>query len=272
MTDAPSTTSRRSTLRLASNGGVTLALEVIGHGPRPLLFAHGWISSRRMWYDVADRLDPELYTSYLLDFRGAGLSDRPAQGHDVEGYASDLRCAIATIGEPLALVAHSMGGKVAQYVACDRPPELERLVLVAPGSARSARLDEKHLALARDAFGFRARIERFQRGAMVRPVAADVVERIVEDALIAQPEAWFGWYEHGRTAEFLDRLDRIDVPTVVIAGERDVLASPARLRRDVADRIPGAVFVNLKDAGHNLPIETPGEIAGVITRLATHWR
>lgn len=258
---------RDSQLRFVANGDVTLAVEVRGHGPQTLLFAHGWISGRRMWYDVAERLDPARFTAHLLDFRGAGASDRPLHGHDLDGYASDLRAALDAVG-PAIVVAHSMGAKVAQFVATERPAGLAGLVLIAPGTARAYAMNHKQRALAEAAFGSRARIERFQRAAMVRAVAPAVMERIVDDALIAQREAWFGWYDRGRTAEFADRLDRIAAKTVVVAGENDPLAPPARVKRDVAERIAGALFVNLRRAGHNLPVETPDEVAGVIARMA----
>ncbi|GAC1570958.1 MAG: alpha/beta hydrolase [Candidatus Elarobacter sp.] len=254
-------------IRSIENGGISLALEVRGTGPRSLLFAHGWISARRMWYDVAALLDPDRFTAYLMDFRGAGLSDRPSDGHDLDGYASDMHAVLRAIG-PAVVVAHSMGGKVAQYVATERPADLERLVLIAPGSARAYAANSRHRAMAEAAFGSRRRIERFQRAAMTRDVTPEVMERIVSDALIAQREAWFGWYDRGRAADFSDRLDRITVPAVVVAGEHDPLAPPRRVKRDVADRIAGAVFVNLRNAGHNLPVETPGEIAGIIDRVA----
>lgn len=254
-------------IRYLTNGEVTLALETRGRGPRSLLFAHGWISARRMWSDVVERLDLDRFTAHLLDFRGSGLSDRPSDGHDLEGYASDLRAALAAVG-PAAVVAHSMGGKVAQYVAIDAPPQLERLVLVTPGPARGYAINAKHRALAEGAFGSRRRIERFQRAAMVREIAPEVMERIVDDALVAQREAWFGWYDHGRSADFSDHVHRIAVPTVVVAGDNDPLVPPAQAKRDVAERITGALFVNLRHAGHNLPVETPDEIAGVIARFA----
>lgn len=254
-------------IRFVANGDVTLAIEARGQGPQTLLFAHGWISGRRMWYDVAERLDPARFTAHLLDFRGAGLSDRPLEGHDLEGYASDLRAALAAVG-PAVVVAHSMGGKIAQYVATERPANLERLVLVAPGTARAYAMSPKHRALAEAAFGSRVRIERFQRAAMTREVAPEVMERIVSDALLAQREAWFGWYDKGRTADFADRLDRIAAKTVVLAGENDPLAPPQRVKRDVVERIEGALFVNVRRAGHNLPVETPDEVAGVIARVA----
>jgi pimeloyl-ACP methyl ester carboxylesterase len=255
-------------VRHIANGDLSLALERRGDGPRQLLFVHGWISGRRMWYEVAERLDASRFTSHLLDFRGAGLSDRPLQGHDLDGYASDLRAALRVAGEETVVVAHSMGGKVAQYVATERPPELAGLILVAPGTARAYAMNPKHRALAEAAFGSRQAIDRFQRAAMQAAVAPEVMERLVDDALIAQREAWFGWYDNGRGVDFADRLDRIAVPTVVVAGQHDPLAPPKRVKRDVADAIPGALFVELKGVGHNLPVEAAEQVAGIIARVA----
>ena len=219
-----------------------------------------------MWYDVVDRLDPALHRAHLMDFRGCGLSDRPVDGHDLDGYCADLRAVLDAAG-PCTLVGHSMGGKVAQALAAENHPAIQRLVLVAPGSARAVGLNAAHRAHAEEAFGSRERIERFQRGAMMRPLAPAAMERIVEDALVAQREHWFGWYDRGRLADFADRLERITVPAVVVGGENDILAPPSRLKRDVVGRIAGALFVNLRSAGHNLPVETPDEVAGVIARF-----
>jgi pimeloyl-ACP methyl ester carboxylesterase len=249
------------------NGDVSLAFETRGRGPRHLLFAHGWISSRRMFYDVIERLDPNAFTSHAFDFRGAGLSDRPEHGHDVPGYASDLRAAIAHVGEPVTVVAHSMGGKIAQYVALAPPENLERLILLAPGTSRALPENPRHRALALDSFGIRAHIERFQRGAMKREIPRDAMTRIVEDALIASREAWFGWYDRGRGEDFFDRVGTIGLPTLVVAGELDPLVPPDRLRRDVAAAIPGAVYVLLRGVGHNIAIEMPDETAHTIERF-----
>ena len=220
-----------------------------------------------MWYDVVDRLDPLETTASLFDFRGAGLSDRPLDGHDLTGYASDLRCAIASIASPIEVVAHSMGAKVAQYVALDPPPNLHRLILIAPGSARAARPNERHRAEADAAFGRRTRIAAFQRTAMVREPSAETMERLIEDALIVQREAWYGWYERGRTADFIDRVPSIRVPTIAVAGDRDPLAPPLRVHHDVVERIPRARLVTFHEIGHNLPVEAPDELAGLLRQI-----
>ncbi len=254
--------------RFIQNGDVTLCCEQRGDGRRHLLFLHGWISARRMWDDVVRRLDPARYTSTMLDFRGCGLSDRPSHGHDLEGYASDVRTALASIDAPVTIVAHSMGAKLAQYVASERPANLVRLILVAPGSAKASRFPEKHRQLTLAAYGSRERIEAFQRAAMAREVPPESMRRIVNDALVAQYDHWIGWYERGRGVDFFDRLPAIAVPTLAIAGAKDPIAPLLRVKRDVADAISGALFVSLRVAAHNLPVEAPSEIASAVERFS----
>lgn len=220
-----------------------------------------------MWYDVIQRLDASDVAMHLLDFRGCGLSDRPAEGHDLEGYAGDLRAALESVDAPVTLVAHSMGAKLAQYIAAERPPNLERLILVAPGTAKATRFPEKHRALTLAAYGSRERIERFQRAAMAREPEAASMARIVDDALVAQHEHWIGWYDRGRGIDFMDALAEIAVPTLVLAGAKDPLALPQRVRRDCAGAIAGALFVLLREAGHNLPIEAPDDVASAIRQF-----
>jgi pimeloyl-ACP methyl ester carboxylesterase len=249
------------------NGSIRLCCERRGAGPRHVLFAHGWISSRRMWYDVADRLDTGAFSLYLPDFRGCGRSDRPREGHDLESYASDLRVALAAIDEPVTLVAHSMGGKLAQYVAAEQPANLERLILVAPGSAQPGRVSARHRELTLETYGHRERIEHFQRSAMQREVGDAVMERIVDDALVASFEHWIGWYDQGRVSDFSNRLASIAVPVLAIAGSNDPLTPASRVKREVTSSIEGALFVQLNDAGHNLPIEAPDDIAEAVRRF-----
>jgi pimeloyl-ACP methyl ester carboxylesterase len=257
---------QESALEFIDNDGVSICVERRGDGPRCVVFAHGWISSRRMWYDVVDRLDPARYRSVLFDFRGCGLSDRPRTAHDFHAYASDLRAVTSRLETPFTLVGHSMGGRQAQYLAAQKPANLERLILIAPGSARALTLSNKRQTMAIAAYGSRERIERFQRAAMMRALSPETMLRIVDDALVCQYEHWTGANEWMRL-DFAEKLAAIDFPTLVIAGANDPLAPPSRLKREVAGPIAGSLFVVLKDAGHNLPVEVPAEIAAAVERF-----
>lgn len=220
-----------------------------------------------MWYDAVEWLDTARTTAHLLDFRGSGLSDRPPRGHHLEGYASDLRAALLAIGEPATIVAHSMGGRIAQFVAAHHPAQIERLILVAPGVAGGRRVSKRRAELAREAFGNRVRIEAFQRAAMSAGVSRETMDRLIEDALVAQREVWFGDPESPGSIDFSEALQNICIPTLCIAGANDPLAPPLRLKSEIAARIPGAMLVTLRNAGHNLPVEMPAEIAGAIERF-----
>jgi pimeloyl-ACP methyl ester carboxylesterase len=255
-------------LSFVDNGGVQLCLERRGNGPQHVLMLHGWISARRMWYDVAARLDASRFTLHLLDFRGCGLSDRPLEGHDLQGYVSDARAALASIDAPVIVAGHSMGGKVAQFLASEGPVNLDKLVLVASGTAYERARSERHRRTALEVYGRRARIEAFQRAGMRAAIPPESMQRIVEDALLAQREHWIGWYDRGRFVDFRDRLPSISVPALCIAGEQDPLIPAARARREVAQQIAASLFVALRDAGHNLPVEKPDEVAGALARFA----
>jgi len=220
-----------------------------------------------MWDAAIAKLDLRRYTIHRFDARGCGRSDRPADGHSLDGYAADYEAILAHIAVPVTVIAHSMGGRIAQYLAARAHPLIERMLLVAPGSARGSRGNQRHRALALDAFGSRKRIARFVAGAMRRSVDATTREVLIDDALIASREHWFGWYDAGRALDFRDELGGIAVPTLVLAGASDPLATLPRLRTDVANRIAGSLFVVLRDCGHNVPIEAPAELAGAIDRF-----
>jgi 3-oxoadipate enol-lactonase len=253
--------------RWVMNGDVQLALESYGTGAIPVVFAHGWISSRRMWYECIQLLDLERYQAHVFDFRGCGRSDRTPDGHDLEGYASDLVAVLRQIAKPCILVGHSMGGRLAQRVAVDRMPEIAALVLVAPGMAVSASVVPRQRQLAELAWGSRRRITSFQRGAMKAQVSEQAAECLVEDALLAQREHWFGWYDHGRVSDFSNLLENITVPTNVVIAQEDPLVPPSRILRDVVEKITGAQSVILESCGHNVPIEMPSAVARAIEEV-----
>jgi pimeloyl-ACP methyl ester carboxylesterase len=199
------------------------------------------------------------------------MSDRTDRGHDVEGYAADLRAALYAIGEPAVVVAHSMGAKIAQYAAVIDDPARRRvakLILIAPGIAGAYGMSARHRERTLSAFGSRGRIGEFQRAAMARPLEPQTMERVIEDALLAQREHWFGWYDRGRSADFAARLGAIDVPTFALAGERDPLAPPARVRRELVAKIRGCLFATLRGVGHNIPVEAPDDVAQLVKRFA----
>ena len=247
-------------------------IQIVGEqritGPIHIVFAHGWISSRRMWHDVLRALPIEI-SATAFDYRGCGESDRPIEGHDLRGYADDLQAVIASIPGPVLVAGHSMGARIAQYVAIQAPPNVMGLLLVAPGVACNTVPVPRHRELTARAYGSRRRIHAFQRGAMVRELQSDRLDAIIDDALIAQREHWFGWYDQGRELDFSAELRHVTIPVTVIAGESDPLIPLGRIRREVVDRYKNAKFHVIPNAGHNLAVEAPQELLAHLLESAT---
>jgi 3-oxoadipate enol-lactonase len=63
--------------------------------------------------------------------------------------------------------------------------------------------------------------------------------------------------------DWLDRLQQVRCPTLVIAGARDVGAPPA-MAQAIADRIPGATLHLIDGASHLSVLETPAEFEAPI--------
>ncbi|WP_210650686.1 alpha/beta fold hydrolase [Nocardioides sp. SYSU D00065] len=99
---------------------------VIGdHGPR-VAFCHGLFGQGKNWGQIAKTLGAE-HRVLLLDMPNHGRSPWTETFDYLE--LADL-VAAALGDEPVALVGHSMGGKIAMCLALRHPSLVERLVVV----------------------------------------------------------------------------------------------------------------------------------------------
>ncbi len=107
---------------------VALHYESLGEG-RPVMILHGLFGSARNWQGIARQLCTD-YRLLMVDLRNHGNSPH----HNETGYmamAADIRALTKTLDiERLALLGHSMGGKVAMLVALNYPRLIDRLIVM----------------------------------------------------------------------------------------------------------------------------------------------
>jgi 3-oxoadipate enol-lactonase len=225
---------------------MSLYHELKGDGP-PLVLVHAGICDSRMW-------DPQWQTfaagHRLLryDMRGFGRSPIPPEPYS---HAADLAALLdsqAITGA--ALVAVSMGGRVALELAVARPDLVSRLVLSGPGlpdhewsqAVRDYGAAEDAAIAAGDLDAASEINVRFwvdgagrtpdQVDARVRSAVHEMQRRALELQIEAGDAA-----EERLTVEGIgERLSEIGVPTLVLVGEHDVADMHA-----IADRITAAV-------------------------------
>ena len=108
---------------------IRLSARTLGDsGPR-VVFVHGLFGQGRNWTTIARKLAEDGHRVTLLDLPNHGHSpwtDRVDYGDMAEFVAAEL----ALLGDPVTLVGHSMGGKVAMQLALRWPELLRALVVV----------------------------------------------------------------------------------------------------------------------------------------------
>jgi 3-oxoadipate enol-lactonase len=193
-----------------------------------------------------------------LDLAGHGRSAHVARPRSLEDYAEEVAAAIAQAGGQAAeVVGLSFGGMIAQVLALRHPHLVSRLVPGGCGGSFAAEvrpmLRERGLAAERDGMAavVPATLERWFTPGYAGPVVEAVRER-----LLAQDVA--GWSAGWHAIAGLDatpHLGQLRVPTLVIAGERDVATSVAVTEATVMRAIPGARLAVLPGAPHMMQLE-----------------
>jgi pimeloyl-ACP methyl ester carboxylesterase len=109
--------------------GIRLHYTCTGGAKPPIVLAHGFSDDGLCWTPVAQALAPD-YDIIMVDARGHGLSDAPAQGYSPADHAADLAGAIAALGlRRPAVLGHSMGAGTALVLA-GMYPEVPRAILL----------------------------------------------------------------------------------------------------------------------------------------------
>jgi pimeloyl-ACP methyl ester carboxylesterase len=258
-------------------GNVGLWVERRGQGPDVLLIA-GLGDPAEAWEaQLAGLADRWRLTAF--DNRGAGRSPLPAAGESftVATMADDAAALLRALEVPTAHVLGFSGGSaIAQELAL-RHRELVRSLVLVGTWARSDPYTRAMTGVWRwlleVAPSERAALEAFFLWIYTPHAHADgTVERFIAETLaFPHPqsiEAFRRQLDAFMTHDTLDRLPEISVPTLVLAGELDI-ATPPRLGRLVAERIPGAEFTVLPGAAHQPFQETP---AAFNDRVDAFWR
>ena len=176
---------------------------------------------------------------------------------------------------PVAWIGLSMGGMVGQGLAIRHPELLRGAVLAnttarypegaaATWAARIAAVEEGGMAAVADAV-----VERYL-GAEYRAAHPAETAALKARLLRADPVGYVACCHAIAQVDWLDRLGEVRAPTLVIAGGKDVGATP-EMAKAIAERIPGAELVVLEQAAHLSVAELPNRfhdaVAGFLASL-----
>jgi pimeloyl-ACP methyl ester carboxylesterase len=250
-----------------------------GSGDALLLLLNGWTASGLVW---PDRWLRELEAGFRIirvDNRGSGWSRSAPAPYDISDLADDAAAVLRTLHVEKAMVLGlSMGGAIAQELAIRHPRLVSALVLAGtrPPTPDHIPGDPAELtAVLRPKSPGESLPEFYRRmwaGQMAPEFAAAnpvVVDEVVGKVLrrvtprkmaMTQARAMSSWSGPGR-------LRSIAAPTIVVHGRLDRMMPVGNGIR-LAQVIPDARYVELRDVGHLIPFEAPDALLAALTEVS----
>jgi class 3 adenylate cyclase len=271
--------------RYARSGDVHIAYIVEGEGPVDLVWIPPWISQvEYLWSEasmaaVLDRLK-SFARVITFDRRGSGLSDPLHGAPTIEEQMDDVLAVLDAAGsERPAIAATLEGGPMAAMFAASHPDRVSHLIMYAtfarsvhapdydwawPAEERKARMD--------------ACVERWGEGL----VAGSVAESRMGDARFME---WAGRLERlaaspATIARIFDLIGEFDVrevlpsirvPTLVMHRRDDTFINVEHSRY-LAERVPGARYVELEGADNMFAVGDTEAIMGEVEEFITGTR
>jgi pimeloyl-ACP methyl ester carboxylesterase len=266
--------------------GGTLHVVVTGTGS-PVVLLHGVTLQWWVWSAVI-RLLRDRHQVVAWDMRGHGESEAGREGVTLEACARDLAMLLESLGRDDAIVVgHSMGGMCLGRFAVTHHDVLHQrvrgLVFVATSAApvsisglrgglsaltgRMSSMSESRVARDRE---YRWRDTNMSAVVVRAAFGPRATGRMVDDVrrmLAATPPATVrGAGASIAVHDVRAELEAVDVPSMVVVGDRDLL-TPVAHARALHEVIGGSELVVLDSIGHQVMQEDPHAVVSVVDRL-----
>lgn len=265
--------------RIKSFDGTELAYHVVGEGP-PVLLAPGlggsWMAFQHQLAFFADR-----YRFISWDYRGLYRSGMPASAgaFRVDDHVGDAQAILRAEGvDRCAMVGWSIGVPVLLALFRRAPDLCASLALIngVPGRLWDAMFTVRPVAavagpLVRTLSGFPAFASNVTTSAVRSPEVVTWAKRLGLAAPTLDEDLWskladsFAGLDMGHYLRVLDRmaehdawdvLPELDVPTLIIAGDRDPF-TPRRVAERMVRQIAGAELMLVAGGTHYVLLEQP---------------
>jgi class 3 adenylate cyclase/alpha-beta hydrolase superfamily lysophospholipase len=264
--------------------GVNVAYQAWGSGPVDLLYAPGFISHLdAQWADPGFARFFARLGSFArvitYDKPGTGCSDPIPYVPTIEERAEDIRLVLDAAGsERAVLLGFSEGGPACALVAASTPGRVISLILfgtlaATPSNGAYPELRERWEADLRRIYDV---VEHWGEGRVTDLFAPSAGRRVQRrllaafERVAASPAMARALVQAVERINVLDVLPSVRVPTLVLHRTGDFV--PIELGRDVADRIPGARFVELPGTDHLFFFGDYEGVAEEIERFVTGGR
>lgn len=236
-----------------------------------MVFVHGWGGSGRYWRTTAQALAQD-FDCLLYDLRGFGRSRLPVQengnsstpiSYELEEYAHDLGALLEAFGlKEIYLHSHSMGASVAAWFLSLYPERVEKAILTCNGIFE---YDERAFSAFHRFGGYVVKFrypwflkipwaeQLFMARFLHRSIDKEESKAFLQDFVLADYEAALGTIYTSVSKKAVETMPQkfaaISVPTLLIAGEKDIII-PAEMGRQAAALNDNIEYVEMAKTAH----------------------
>jgi len=262
-------------------GDINIAYKRFGEG-KPILFIAGTSQTKDAWKPtVLSALAATNHTVIVFDNRGMGETPVGTKLFSIEQFANDTAGLLDALQiERADVFGASLGSFIAQELTLNYPEKVDRLVLHAgycggnetvfptgealenimilssPEILRNMTAEEQAMILAEIMFPpewLQEHPEVLNTTVIQLAPSISATPEIIQQQGLASA-TWKG---------ACDRLSSITQPTLVIAGDQDLLA-PAVNSVMMAQRIPNSWLVIIQGTGHGMTFQVPMEFSAIL--------
>jgi pimeloyl-ACP methyl ester carboxylesterase len=245
-----------------------------------------------IWKYIAKELS-DRYLVVHFHYRGHGRTPPPRDRRRVEivDLSDDLLGVLDTAvpqGGKAALLGHSMGVQVALETYRRHPDRVSSLGLLCGSYGTPLRTFKGKQTLEQVLPFIAFAVNRIPnvvssvwRSMLPTELAFQVATRLEINGQLIRREDFFPYLEHMAEVDVRlylsmlagagrhsarDVLPRIEVPTLIIAGDRDGFTPPG-LSEEMHQRIAGSELVLVEGGSHTAPIERPAEVTRSVSQF-----
>lgn len=238
-------------------------------GATPVLFIHGAWHGAWIWERWLPLFRQRGYLPQAITLQGHGSGNRGYRKVGLTDFREQVEQAISRLDRAPALVGHSLGGLIIQHLLGDRGYPAAVLLAPIPGRyppkifARNALrhpLVMARASLQNDLKPLLGTSKRVREFLFTEATPEDVVVRCHTQLT----GAWPGLFRQMAASEPPGPMP--GTPTLLLAPQKDSSFTVAMQRR-LAGKL-GAELHEIAGSGHDLPLDTPWQIAA---RLTLEW-
>jgi len=240
-------------------------LETKGKSDIPLIMLHGWGSSINSWKKVIEHFEKSGIKVFMPDLPGFGETQEPPKPWEVGDYINFVENFTEYLGvKNFALAGHSFGGQIAiSYAARSNfKREGSRInALILMSAARIAHHKTLKVTIFRILTKAGNLLFEIPSLKFLKPLIKKIWYKLAGERDYYESSELMRETMKQVVAEKVgDRLEKINIPTLIIWGESDPV-TPLGDGKIINERIRGSKMVVFDNEGHDINIKKPGEVA-----------